>query len=99
MPRQGGFYQSLEWMKLRSKVRRKWMDRGLPCPICGKAIDWKQKGSSIADHVLPVRQHPHLALTEENIRMLHHECHTRHSTSKSMQFNEVDSDGLPDGWR
>jgi len=88
------FYSTLEWIKLRSKVKARWKRMGLPCGYCGLPIDWDAK--PIADHIQNRKKYPRLALVESNIQMVHHECNTK--KSKYVESNDkvaIGLDGLP----
>lgn len=90
------FYSTKEWKKLRGKVKARWKWKGWPCGICGKDIDWS-RDKTIADHIKPRRDAPHLELVLENIQMVHHACNTR----KALEKNDAvltRLDGFPQGW-
>jgi len=88
------FYSSKEWIKLRSKVKTKWLRDGKRCAYCHEEMTKEQR--LIADHAHPRRQYPQLALAEANIVMMHHECHTK--KTKHIDYNNkkaIGIDGLP----
>lgn len=92
------FYSSTEWIKLRSKVKARWRAAGLPCGVCGKAIDWRAK--PIADHILSRKARPDLALEIRNVQVTCHRCNSRKAVWVERNDRpQIGLDGLPDDWR
>ena len=90
------FYGSKEWVKLRSKVRFKWLARQRPCAWCNEPVEKGQR--LICDHALPRNTHPQLALVESNIVLMHHACHNKKTAwVDENKTPEVGIDGFPVG--
>ena len=89
------FYSSLQWRKLRSKVKGKWRAKGLPCGECGLPIDWNAK--PIVDHIIPRKTAPERSLDPTNLQVVCHGCNTRraHGVAPAIQTRD---DGFPEGW-
>ena len=91
------FYGSAAWKQLRQKVLRAC---GFRCALCSCSV--AAKGSSRVDHVVPVKQAPHLALEAGNLRVLCAGCDNRRHSEKGrggVEKVEIGLDGLPPGWR
>lgn len=87
------FYGSHEWKTLRSKVRARWLAKGLPCHICKKPLaktDWL-----VVDHLVPRKLRPDLALAQINLVVLHAGCHS--GVKARMERGVVRQIG-EDGW-
>lgn len=92
------FYQSKQWKKLSYTVRRDAVRDALPCPVCKKKILPGQM--IIADHVIPRRVRPDLALDKKNLKVLHHACHSKKTRWVDYADRpQLDENGYPDGWR
>jgi 5-methylcytosine-specific restriction endonuclease McrA len=89
------FYGSVQWQKLRSKVKGHWRRAGLPCGLCRQKLDWAAKGSVVVDHIKPRRTHPHLALSPLNLWCLCSRCHS--GAKAVMERGKRPEVGL-DGW-
>ena len=93
-----GFYQSPDWIALRKATTKRWKREGLPCSYCGEPIEWARRYAAIADHVKPIRVRPDLALTPENIVMMHHACHSKKTAWDDLnKKTEIDANGYPVG--
>jgi 5-methylcytosine-specific restriction endonuclease McrA len=93
-----GFYSQVEWQKLRAKVKKQWRGAGLPCAHCGKVLDWATKAGVVVDHKINRKQRPDLAMEQDNLCCVHHECNTRkafHVENNSRV--EIGADGYPVG--
>ncbi|MFN3261272.1 MAG: HNH endonuclease [Pikeienuella sp.] len=62
------FYKSKEWAKMRAKVMREEPT----CRMCGS-----DSPRAVADHIIPRRVRPDLALVRGNIQRLCRDCHER----------------------
>ncbi len=63
------FLRGYEWRKLRMTILKKY---GARCQCCGQTA---QDGITInIDHIKPRKKYPELALTEDNLQVLCHEC-------------------------
>ena len=88
------FYKTSAWRALRAKVKARWRKHCLPCAYCNKPLDWSQM--VIADHTIPRKQRPDLALEESNIVCVHHHCNTRKAKWEDNSDRiPVRNDGLP----
>ena len=89
------FYQSRQWVALRSKVRTKWLRDGKPCGMCKKPFGMRDK--MIVDHIVPRKDAPHLALDERNLQLMHWGCHNI-KTHKHERLNlpQIGLDGMPE---
>lgn len=93
-----GFYQSPEWRKLRWAALRR---DGFRCRACG--CDVSGKGMARVDHIKPVRTHPHLALSLDNLRSLcplhdarsHREKGRKWNGPREENFGGCDAAGMP----
>lgn len=91
------FYSSIEWIKLRSKVRAAWKRAGLPCAYCGQPFGSADK--YVVDHIKNRRLHPNLSLDPSNLQCLHHQCNTRKASwSENTSKKQIGIDGFPHGW-
>ena len=92
------FYQSNEWHRLRSKVKARWKKQGLPCAWCNQPIDWSAR--PIADHVVPRKARPDLALDASNIVIMHMGCHnakTHKAERMGVEVPVIGADGFAEG--
>lgn len=90
-------YLSKEWRALRIEALKR--DKYI-CQLCGRKIH--EKGTSQVDHIIPVKQAPHLALVLNNLRSLCRYCHARFDNgrrNKYDNFKQVDINGLPEDWQ
>ena len=89
------FYRSKEWVKMRNKVRTKWLRDGKPCSFCGNHIVAGER--TIVDHVFNRKLHPEKDPLDESLLVLcHHSCHSK--KTEWVDYNkriEVHSDGFP----
>jgi hypothetical protein len=93
-----GFYQSPEWRKLRRAALTRDRYR---CTICGVTV--AKPGQATVDHVQPVRTHPHLALSLDNLRTLcrmhdnqsHREKRRAPGAAREERFGGCDANGTP----
>ena len=89
-------YQSTEWDKLRRKVLRR---DGYSCQFCGKlCLGKKRNGESpIVDHIMPVKEYPHLAFNEDNLRVLCRSCDNKRHSEKGRGYDITPAglDGFP----
>lgn len=95
------FYSSIEWQKLRAKVKAQWRRDGKPCAFCGQALDWTTKGAVLVDHILNRKRHPERALDPTNLCCLHSACNTRKASwVEKNDKPAVGLDGFPEnsGW-
>lgn len=68
-PNSPQFLMSFEWRVLRLKVIKKY---GAVCQCCGAS---PSTGAVInVDHIKPRKYYPELALTENNLQILYHDC-------------------------
>lgn len=68
-PMSPAFLESFEWRQLRMVVLRKY---GARCQCCGAS---PATGAVMnVDHIKPRKLFPHLALDEDNLQVLCHEC-------------------------
>ena len=89
------FYQSKDWVKLRSKVKTKWLRGGRPCAHCNKPIDPFSR--PIVDHIIPKSERPDLALDESNLQLLHFSCHNvKTHRHERLELKQIGLDGLPE---
>ena len=87
------FYQSKDWWKLRSHVRAKWAREGKGCGMCGGDLGDRP----IADHILPRKDHPHLAFDPNNIQMLCMPCHNiKTHRHERLNLPKIGLDGMPE---
>lgn len=89
------FYSSIEWKKLRSKVRARWKALGLPCAYCGEKLNYQ--AMPIVDHIIPRREAPERALDVTNLQVVCHACNTLKAHSKA-PVTPTGADGFPPGW-
>jgi len=76
-------YESVRWRKLRAcKLRNEPL-----CRVC-------KKPANEVDHILPVREHPHLAWVWDNLQSLCGYCH-RSKTGNKEHIVGCDEAGMP----
>jgi len=93
------FYNTYEWRRLRSKVRKIWTANHWPCAYCEK--DFLPEEQMLVDHIQNRREAPHLALELSNLQCVHHRCNTAkyHEREKDGGSGGHGVDGQPvDGW-
>ena len=89
------FYQSKDWIKLRSKVRAKWLRDGRPCGMCGK--DFAIRDKMIVDHIVPRSKMPSLELEESNLQLIHFSCHNvKTHRHERLDLPSIGLDGMPE---
>ena len=89
------FYKSPEWVKLRSKVRYKWLRDGKPCGMCKKIFAPHDR--MIVDHIVPRKDAPYLALAEDNLQLLHWSCHNiKTHRHERLDLPQIGMDGMPE---
>ena len=66
--RQDKFYDTAAWRTLRKQILAR---DGYRCVVCGAALG---KGQYRIDHIIPMKQAPHLALEPRNLRSLCSRC-------------------------
>jgi hypothetical protein len=66
------FYESPEWKVVRDAIIE---EQGSSCRDCGAAID--NRGEVTVGHRLARSEHPHLALSRDNLRVLCRSCNPR----------------------
>lgn len=90
------FYNSPAWKALRKRAlaRDKYM-----CVKCGCCL--RGKGKSRVDHIKPVKLHPELKLSLENLQSLCPSCDNKKHSEKARKYEikEIDENGYPDDWR
>ena len=89
------FYSSIEWKKLRAKVKARWKALGLPCGYCGDQIDYR--AMPIVDHIVSRREAPERALDITNLQVTCHRCNTLKAHGKP-PVTPTGMDGFPSGW-
>jgi len=69
------FYQSKQWQELRNNIilERVSSSGDIICGYCHKPI--LNKYDLIAHHIVPIETDKSLALSEDNIMLVHHKCH------------------------
>ena len=89
------FYQSKDWIKLRSKVRAKWLRDGRPCGACRKPLLLREK--MIVDHIIPKNDRPDLSMDESNLQLVHFGCHNvKTHRHERLNLPQIGLDGLPE---
>ena len=92
------FYSCKEWKKLRFRLVNSAIKHNRKCKWCNKRLIKGQK--MIADHIIMLRTRPDLRLNENNIQILHHECHTKKTHFQDYNTKEpIDDDGFPKSWQ
>jgi len=85
--RKDNFYKTLEWLKVRNKVKKYKINT--KCPICGYLLLKQQR--LVVDHIIPRRKLPKSRWLEiGNLQLLHSTCH-----EKSKQIIERNSHKIP----
>lgn len=63
------------------RLRQALKDQRLPCAICGQDIDYdappNEPQSFEADHIIPIKERPDLALDPANLQATHSICNRR----------------------
>lgn len=75
------------WRELRRRLYKRDRAANSPCWICGQPIDYRaEAGSPDAwepDHVMPVADHPELALDPGNIKPAHCSCNRSRGSGRA----------------
>ena len=93
LKRQHPFYDSAAWRTLRRQIVTR---DGHRCTVCGVALG---KGQHRVDHIVPMKEAPHLALVPSNLRTLCATCDNNHrgfrrGTTDNFRWGYAE-DGMP----
>lgn len=73
-----GQLRGRSWRVLKARFRKRCEEVDARCWLCDQQINyaanWRESTAFEADHALPLKTHPHLALAMGNLRPSHQSC-------------------------